>query len=1194
MPIPKRYSSFLRLCFVLIGAVAMTLGTQPSAAAQDSAEPQGSTVLTTDITAASNPNNLDTPEIMNALYNPHSDLTLLSVHRGLHALAGLNQTPGTSENSLASIAYAAEAGWEMIELDVKLTSDGVPILSHDRTWGREWCGKGTFSDVPYDPFTPPGSSGNDALNPAISGTTLANTRSFLGNTVIRDSVSLLNAFTNHGCNAYNQVFGEYPPTLASALDYISRNKIRMVVLLDIQSIPIAQAAYSVVASKSDDVGRPFLNSVVFKMPASLFPNAYADFQTDFGMNATSMNFIPVINTADVSPFKSTITDSEDGGFDLTDVGNTGFGSEQTIVSWLNNMESSSPQLKIPAIEVNMKESGGILSKTVLPAAMLNRNTFNAMTVGIFNPVGEYYPNGDTTQTPQFFRSSNGSCCDTLSQYLYNNPNGTGPIDPSQPVDHEDDRTDLNFIIETNFKYIITDDPETARTRLQQLRMRNLCYLQPSSSQSQNCIDGGVDFTATVGQPSAPGLVEPPPTSQVGTTSPTIPVLVTTSAPSSNFNLSVWELQEPTGTPGSPTTISNSQLERGYQDQYFFTNSSDGSLGMKDPGTNCVTTPNSEHCRTEFREVNTDGTPASWSAGGTNKLDATLAVEDPGGEVCIGQIHLDDSVSSKPLMQLFYYSDGTLMTGVEQTTAGGDEVLTYLGNVPVGTAFSYEISYSNNVLSISINGGKPLALPTYSLGGLPVYFKAGNYGQTTQASDVHFYSLTITHTPTHNGSAPPGTNFDMSVWELQEPTGTPGSPTTISNSQLEGGFQDQYFFTNSADGSLGMKDPGTNCVTTPNSTHCRTELREVNKDGSPAAWLANGNNTLNATLTVFNAGGEVCIGQIHLADYISSKPLAQLYYQDNGNISIGVEQTLAGGDEVLTNLGNVPVGQAFSYELSYSNNSLSVSINGGAPVHLSTYSIGHFPVYFKAGAYGQTTSADDLHFYALKVSHKDPTINVNAPPSGNFNLTYWELQLPTGSAGDPDTISSSQLQNGYQSQYFFTNSKDGSLGMKDPGTGCVTTTNSEHCRTELREVNTDGSLTAWVANGTNLLHASLVVDNAGGGVAIGQIHFEESVSNKPLVQLFYDSSGNIEAGVEQTLAGGDEVRTSIANVPVGTPFSYEINFSNQQLSISVNGQTPVALNTYGLAGNPVYFKAGAYGQTTSEDDLHWFDLRITHQ
>jgi glycerophosphoryl diester phosphodiesterase len=69
---------------------------------------------------------------MSALFNPHSDLVMLSAHRGIHALAGLNQASGVPENPLESIGLVAQAGWEMIELDVKLTSDGVPMLSHDR------------------------------------------------------------------------------------------------------------------------------------------------------------------------------------------------------------------------------------------------------------------------------------------------------------------------------------------------------------------------------------------------------------------------------------------------------------------------------------------------------------------------------------------------------------------------------------------------------------------------------------------------------------------------------------------------------------------------------------------------------------------------------------------------------------------------------------------------------------------------------------------------------------------------------------------------------------------------------------------------------------------------------------------------------------------------------------------------------
>src|SRR5258708_6109647 len=139
------------------------------------------------------------------------------------------------------MGLGGQGGREMNTFDVKVTSDGVTMLSHDRTWGRKWCALTSgLINVPYDPFTLPGSSSNDSVNPAVNGTKLSDTRSFLGNTVLRDSVSLLNPNIFHGCNGFHQIFGEYPPTLADALDYITKNKIRMVVLLDIQGLDIAK------------------------------------------------------------------------------------------------------------------------------------------------------------------------------------------------------------------------------------------------------------------------------------------------------------------------------------------------------------------------------------------------------------------------------------------------------------------------------------------------------------------------------------------------------------------------------------------------------------------------------------------------------------------------------------------------------------------------------------------------------------------------------------------------------------------------------------------------------------------------------------------------------------------------------------------------------------------------------------------
>ncbi|ROV95660.1 hypothetical protein VMCG_07553 [Cytospora schulzeri] len=210
------------------------------------------------------------------------------------------------------------------------------------------------------------------------------------------------------------------------------------------------------------------------------------------------------------------------------------------------------------------------------------------------------------------------------------------------------------------------------------------------------------------------------------------------APGGNFNLSVFTLQLPTGTSGHVDTISTADLEgcEGYQDEYFFTNTADGSMGMKVPGTaedtGCVTTSGSKHCRTELREKN----PSSWSPHeATNRLNVSLAVFEAGGSTCVGQIHIDDDVSSKPVCELYYHDNGDLIMGVEQTTDGGNQKTTTVGNVPLATPFSYEIRYENNELSVQVNEEGFQTLSTYELDGPDSYFKVGNYLQGDSASDM---------------------------------------------------------------------------------------------------------------------------------------------------------------------------------------------------------------------------------------------------------------------------------------------------------------------------------------------------------------------------------------------------------------------------------------------------------------------------
>ncbi len=225
------------------------------------------------------------------------------------------------------------------------------------------------------------------------------------------------------------------------------------------------------------------------------------------------------------------------------------------------------------------------------------------------------------------------------------------------------------------------------------------------------------------------------------------------APGGNFDLSLWELQEPVGSPGSPTTIPPAQLQgpSGFQDQYFFTDPRDGAMSFWDP-ENGVTTPNSNFARSELREMTASGAAANWSVSGIHTLSATLMVTQVPNHVAVGQIHLGTGTppSTKPLLELFYYSNGNIVMAIEQTPAGGNEVQYQAGNVPLGTMWSYVIGLSGHTISLIINGGATQTFamsPTFDNEGM--YFKAGDYNQSSSSSanvgaKVQFYALTIHH------------------------------------------------------------------------------------------------------------------------------------------------------------------------------------------------------------------------------------------------------------------------------------------------------------------------------------------------------------------------------------------------------------------------------------------------------------------
>ena len=235
-------------------------------------------------------------------------------------------------------------------------------------------------------------------------------------------------------------------------------------------------------------------------------------------------------------------------------------------------------------------------------------------------------------------------------------------------------------------------------------------------------------------------------------------------------------------------------------------------------------------------------------------------------------------------------------------------------------------------------------------------------------------------------------------------------------------------------------------------------------------------------------------------------------------------------------------------------------------------------------------------FTLGATALDPS----CAPGGNFNLSGWQLQLPYGSNGTPLTKSPDDLKgcNGFQDpghHYFFTESGDGAMVMKAPGSpaqsGCLTTSGSQHCRTEL------GELAQWSpTSGTNRLFADLLGTDVHN-VCIGQVFQADSGFNKPFAELYYSGAdGGVRFGTEYQAQGGQgQDLQLIGTVPVGTRFTYEVRFEGGNLLARLNGDAFKTLRTY-FTTPKAFFKAGNYNQdldTTDIADLHFFQLKITH-
>lgn len=219
-------------------------------------------------------------------------------------------------------------------------------------------------------------------------------------------------------------------------------------------------------------------------------------------------------------------------------------------------------------------------------------------------------------------------------------------------------------------------------------------------------------------------------------------------------------------------------------------------------------------------------------------------------------------------------------------------------------------------------------------------------------------------------AGPPPAIDDSIWQLQLPTGTGTSPTTVAPPDLAT-FSNIYFYK-ADDGGQVFMDPATG-VTTANSTHPRTELRESNANGASADWSPAATNTMTVTGKVLKGSGVTIAQVFNGGDGIT---LAELQYS-SGGFTVFYEESRGGGGS--TNLGNgTALNAQYTFTMAFSKNILTIAING-KPVYAHTPSgrILTSKFYFKVGNYDQgstagtpgTTAHSIVETYSVVVVHQ---------------------------------------------------------------------------------------------------------------------------------------------------------------------------------------------------------------------------------
>ncbi|WP_428385138.1 polysaccharide lyase family 7 protein [Nevskia ramosa] len=293
-----------------------------------------------------------------------------------------------------------------------------------------------------------------------------------------------------------------------------------------------------------------------------------------------------------------------------------------------------------------------------------------------------------------------------------------------------------------------------------------------------------------------------------------------------------------------------------------------------------------------------------------------------------------------------------------------------GSIPPGAAIYYTTDRSApTITSIPYSG--PFAVRESGIIRAALLSADGTTVGPVTTSDYQIYSITET-TPVY---VPGGT--DLGRWKITLPIGRFARPLEIEPPFLGAGFSSPPYFQPNVDGSLDFSAPVTG-VHTIGSSYPRSELREMNADGSLAEWrLGEHEQTLSAALTVTQvpSTGRVVIGQIHADD--DGPVLVLLEWRGNQGqpgslyLSVHVHPDDPGRPTLLAS--DVPWGSVVTYRIHLSvDGVLSFTGNNRVAVVPINPAWSREDLYFKAGTYvldneGPASESGAARFFGIGIA-----------------------------------------------------------------------------------------------------------------------------------------------------------------------------------------------------------------------------------